>query len=60
MITRESLEIKLAELQESQRILINNLNGHVGAIKMLEQLLQEVDTNEPVPDPARSPKVTKG
>ncbi len=60
-ITREQLLARKAELQESERILLNNLNAHVGAIGEIDLILKAFEAeNEPVPNPAGSPKVTKG
>jgi hypothetical protein len=61
MITRESLLTRLASLQESQRVLLNNLNAHVGAIGEIELLLKSFEEpNESLPDSPTSKKVVKG
>jgi hypothetical protein len=62
MITREDLLQRLTTLQESQRVLLNNLNAHVGAIGEIELLLKsfEATPNESVPDSPTSKKVVKG
>ena len=45
MITKESIEQKLAGLKQQYAQLSNNANAVGGAIQLCEQLLQEIEAN---------------